>query len=279
MLNGVSKTAILTLRARAEEHLRQDRVFSDSTAEDWFSRVSWPAELDCWYGPDAQYALAFRADDIDRILCRYAADLSAIHVTELGCGLSTRRNRLSALRVQHWVDVDLPEVVALRRSWGAGGTDHDHIAASVLDHTWMDQIHGDPSAHAFIAEGLLYYLPRPQVDALFAELRRRFPGSVIILDVLGANDYPILLANTKAVQTPIQWMFEGDFDNVLSDFGLAVVSGFEPNRLMEESLKRYWPRFDMKMRGLIFMAMNSKAIWARRSGTVIGRLAPLEPAS
>jgi len=272
MLHGVSKTAILTLRARAEEHTREDRVFSDPIAADWFSRVEWPSELDTWYGPDAQYALAFRADDIDRILNRYAASQSDIRVTELGCGLSTRRSRLSDDLLNHWVDVDLPQVVELRQSWGAGGVNHDHIASSVLDYSWMDQIQGDPSAHVFIAEGLLYYLPRTKVDELFVEMRRRFPGSVIILDVLGANDYPILLANTKAVGTPIRWMFEGNFDNVLSDFGFGVVPGFEPNRLMDESLTRYWPRFDGKMRGIIYMAMNSQEIWERRSGTVMGRL-------
>lgn len=272
MLSGVSKTAILTIRARADEHGRDDRVFEDPLAVNWWARLSWPEELDPWYADDAQANLAFRADDLDRIVRRYAATQPAVRITELGCGLSTRQDRLSDLSVEHWLDVDLPEVVDLRHSWGAGGDRHEHVGGSVLDHAWMDHLGGDPASHIFIAEGLLYYLPRPDVDTLLAELARRFAGSVLTMDVIGANDYPKLLENTTSVGSPIQWKFEGEYKNVLEDFDLQTVEGFEPDRLTKEMLARYWHRFSAGLQGSIYWARNVEEFWQRRSGTILGRL-------
>jgi O-methyltransferase involved in polyketide biosynthesis len=231
--------------------------------------VTWPPELDAWYGPHAQWPLAFRADDIDQIVRRCASTFTMNTIVELGCGLSTRRERLANLDLSAWFDLDLPPVSALRREWGAGGT---QLAGSVLDEAWMDQLTGDPASHIFIAEGLLYYLPRESVDRLLKTLRLRFAGSLILIDVLGANDYPKLLENTRTVGAPIAWKLESDFDRVLDDFGLGEVEGFEPDRLLEDATARYWHRFDAKMRGLIYFGMNNELFRKGRSGNVLGRL-------
>ena len=65
---------------------------------------------------------------------------------------------------------------------------------------------------------------------------------------------------------------EGDFANVLSDFGLHEVPEFEPDRLMKNALTRYWTRWGPKMRGALFFVINSEAARACRSGDVLGRL-------
>lgn len=270
MLPGVSKTAIVTLRARVEEHARADGILVDPLAAEWWTHVTWDPELDGWKGQRS--LIAMRADDIDRVVAAYAAERAVHSVVELGAGLSTRHARLAALPHQHWLDVDLPEVVSLRRVWGVT---HAQLACSVLDHTWMDHVPGPPDAHVFILEGLLYYLPRAEVDALFLALRRRFAGSVIVMDVLGQGDYPQLLANTTAVGTPIAWAFEGPYDEVLPRFGLDVVPGLEPERTYQAMLARYWQRLDAKIRGALVIAQGLRAVWQARSGVVLGRLPPV----
>lgn len=272
MLPGVSMTAILTLRARAEEHLREDRVFEDPVGAEWWSRASWPPELDGWYGDDVQMALALRADDIDHIAARYLSAAAPRSVVELGAGLSTRRDRRPEFSALVWTDVDLPEVVALRESWGAGGPGHRHLACSVLDRSWMTALAATEGPHLFIAEGLFYYLPREEVDRLLRDLAARFPGSAIIFDLVGATDYPKLLENTLRVGSPIQWKLETDFERVLEDFGLSPVPEFEPTRLALMGVERYWRRFDVKTRGMIYLAMGSPLFMAGRSGTVLGTL-------
>jgi O-methyltransferase involved in polyketide biosynthesis len=265
MLPGVSKTAILTLRARAEEHARADRVFEDPIAAQWLAKVEWPSELDTWYDPSAQSSLALRADDIDRIVRRYQSYDDPLTLVELGCGLSTRRHRLADLDLQGFVDLDLPEVIALRERWGV----HGGLASSVLDLAWLDRIEGRPF---FVAEGLLYYLPRSEVDRLLGALRARFAGAPFLFDLLGRNDHPALLESTRRVGTPIQWRYDVGFDEALEHFGLGVIEGFEPDVLMNEALARYWHRFDDRVRVGIYYAQHSPPIWAGRSGMILGKL-------
>jgi hypothetical protein len=195
-------------------------------------------------------------------------------VIELGAGLSTRCQRLmeEGYEAERWVDLDLEPVAALRRSLGAPG---EQLAGSVLDLGWLDRIgEPDPEQLIFIAEGLFYYLPRAEVDTLLGVMAQRFPGAALLIDVLGRNDYPTLLEHTRAVGTPILWKLERDYAEVLPDLGLDPIPGFEPDRLMDEMLARYWHRFDKTLQGGIFVARQSPAFWAGRSGNVLGRLRP-----
>lgn len=270
MLEGVSKTAILTLRARVDEQARPDRTFEDPLALSWWARVTWPPELDLWYGDAPQRALALRAADIDHIVRRYVATTGPLAVTELGSGFSTRERRLADLPITAWHDVDLPAVAALRAQWGAGGV---QLGASVLDlEAWMGRVAEAEGPHLFIAEGLLYYLPRAEVTRLLAALAQRFPGSALLMDVVGNNDAAALRARAEAVGSPLAWTFTDDYDQVLEHFGLGPVPEFEPDRLMMDMLDRYWSRFDATMRSLIYFAMHQPLVWAGRSGMVLGRL-------
>lgn len=267
MLPGVSKTAILTLRARVDEQARPDRILEDPVAAQWWSRVTWPRELDAWYA--TQYGLGFRAADIDHIVERAAHDEPVGTVVELGVGLSTRRFRLAELPgLERWVDVDLPAVAELRRSWGVTPAE-DQLGVDVLDHRWMDAV---PDARLFVVEGLLYYLPKPDVVALFSALRARFSGARVVMDVLGRGDFAKLREHTEALGSPIRWSHDGPLERAASDLGLSTVEGFEPDRLTAEMLARYGHRFDNKMRGAIFLAQQLPALWAARSGIVMGRL-------
>ena len=271
-LPSVSETALLTLRARAEEHDRNDRLFADPVAADWIRRVEWPSRLNRWWlSTNDGRGLAFRADNIDHIVAQYHGRVSSLSVIELGCGLSTRQSRLSHLSFANWTDVDLPAMVELRRSLGATG---EHTAASVMDFSWMDQVRGEPSQQLFVAEGLLYYLQRAETDALFVELRRRFPGAAIVFDVVGANDFATLRENTASAGAPIVWHLEGDYRDALTTFGLSVIGDHDPDRVMQDAMGRYWHRLTAAERVASYFVMNSAELKRGLSGTVLGRFDP-----
>ena len=269
-LPGVSKTAVLTLRARAEEHERPDRVFEDSVAARWFAELDWPAELDDWYADKAQTNIALRAADLDDILRRFvsSADREARAIVELGCGFSTRARRLDDLDLR-WVGVDLPPVIALRKAWG--GSPHD-IACSVLDRSWMKDV--GPGPHVFVAEGLLYYLPRAEVDALMDDMRQAFPNAPIVMDVLGALDFPKLHSHTERLGAPVLWHLERPFPEVLEDFKLSGIDGFAPDEIARRALARYFSRLDPAVQVMTWWALNAGLLPDQRSGNIIGRLKP-----
>lgn len=275
MLSGVSKTAILTLRARADEHRRTDRLFADPLAVEMLERIAWPPELDFWYRrPKVASFLAARADEIDGVVVALAKELDSPTVVELGAGLSSRRERLGDRFRGRWIDLDLPEVIALRSAVGAGTRSDKAVACSVLDRRWLDEFGPAGDAHAVIlvAEGLFYYLPRAEVGALLVDLKRRLAGAAVVFDVVGALDFDATLAQSESAGTPIQWMAPAPFERTLADLGLRIVPGFEPDALMRRAIDRYGPRYGMIAHRTIDALSRIKAIRDRRSGTLVGRL-------
>jgi hypothetical protein len=81
------------------------------------------------------------------------------------------------------VSVDLPQVIEVRERLLHHGERQYTIAASVLDESWMDEI--DPRADLlFTAQGLLKYFRPAEVHRLLATLASRFPGAILVFDVI-----------------------------------------------------------------------------------------------
>ena len=73
-----------------------------------------------------------------------------------------------------WYDLDLPEVIALRRQMIAEGDQRRYLGCSVFDSSWLT----DVSVHAsrpflFLAEGVFPYFEEEQVKGLFLTLAAR----------------------------------------------------------------------------------------------------------
>lgn len=104
-------------------------------------------------------------------------------VVNLGCGLDNRRRRADN-GTMHWYDVDLPEVIALRRRFFGETARFRFLASSVLDFAWTNELPSAPGhLFLFVAEGLFMYLPEDKVRALVVHLRNRCPGSELIAEV------------------------------------------------------------------------------------------------
>lgn len=118
-------------------------------------------------------------DDIVRtFLCAHPAGT----VVELGVGLNTRFERLDNGR-QRWFDVDLPEVTTLRRALLPSSARRLHVAASVVDPSWLELVATAPAPYCFVLEAMLGYVPCDQVRGVLARIAYRFPGSTIAFDL------------------------------------------------------------------------------------------------
>lgn len=85
--------------------------------------------------------MALRARHVDQ----KARDFLEWHpegvIVNLGCGLDTRFYRLDGGRL-HLFDLDLPEVIDLKRQLLAETERYHFVASSVLDFDWMDMVQG-----------------------------------------------------------------------------------------------------------------------------------------
>ena len=84
-------------------------------------------------------------------------------------------------------DLDLPEVMALRRELIPEQTGNVYIAASLLETDWMDELrrkHPD-AEFIFIVEGVLMYFYEKQVKSFLHHVASRFGGGELWFDVCG----------------------------------------------------------------------------------------------
>ena len=117
---------------------------------------------------------------------RWVGDFLKLHpggtVVELGAGLSTRFERIDN-GTARWVDVDLPDAIALRRSHFAPAPRRTFVAASVLDADWPAAVaRAAPGPYYFVSEGMLMYLDEEDVRALLVRLADSFGPCEVALD-------------------------------------------------------------------------------------------------
>jgi O-methyltransferase involved in polyketide biosynthesis len=184
-LSAVSKSLFLTLRSRVRETQQPGGLFVDSEAVRLFQSFGHAlpqAELD-W---KTHVGTVIRTDIFDREVRRHLASAPSPLIVNLGAGLCTRYYRLGQPTID-WIEIDYPDVIALRRGLLPESARHRMIACSVTDHAWIDRISPPPGASPlFVAEGLLWYLRDAEVKELLTALNRRFAGGRFLTDAPSA---------------------------------------------------------------------------------------------
>ena len=130
-----------------------------------------------------QFGVALRSSQFDA----WSTDFLNRHpnavVLHLGCGLHSRAFRLAVPEGVRWFDVDLPQIIALRRQLYAETETYRMVGSSVTDPGWIEELPaGGPVL--IVAEGLLMYLTPAEVTELLHRLVDRFDTGELLADFL-----------------------------------------------------------------------------------------------
>jgi O-methyltransferase involved in polyketide biosynthesis len=179
-LTGVPETLLWNLYQRATEARRPDAVIADPKAIEVVDSLDYPFEERFGRAKQGQWQ-ALRALRFDMEVRSFLAEHPDGQVVALGEGLETQFWRVDNGRV-HWLSVDLPETVAVRkRILPSASARQVTVAADVLDEEWMART--DPARAVLLsAQGLLMYFQQEQVHRLIAGCARRFPGARMVFD-------------------------------------------------------------------------------------------------
>lgn len=184
-LSGVAETLLIPLQVRAAESRREAPLLRDEKAADLIGRLA----------SSRSGVQRLRLDEGDRLAIllrnrqfdRYARAFMDLHrgetVVHIGCGLDSRFDRVDD-GMANWFDLDLPEVIELRRQLVGDEMPRYHlISSSVFDEGWMDLVGAAGLGPAlFMAEGVFMYFDESQLKSLVARLLGRFPGSQLVFD-------------------------------------------------------------------------------------------------
>jgi len=184
-LKDVAETLLIPLYVRAIESQRPDALIKDERAvalvarmDSAFSRVR-QIRMD----KDDEVALVLRNREFDRQARDFLERYPTAAVVHIGCGLDARFERIDNGQVE-WYDLDLPEVIELRRQFiGGEGRRYHFLACSAFDSAWLNMVSVDPRRpFLFLAEGVLMYFEEAQVRSLVLTLRDHFPGAELVFD-------------------------------------------------------------------------------------------------
>ncbi len=125
--------------------------------------------------------MRMRAKQFDNYTREFIAAHPNALILHLGCGLDSRCLRVPADDAI-WFDLDMPDVIALRRKFYSESEKYRMLASSVTDLAWLDQDFPRERPVLVIAEGLFMYLHEEDLRNLVVCLHQKFPGCRIVFD-------------------------------------------------------------------------------------------------
>jgi methyltransferase (TIGR00027 family) len=231
--SGVEETALLTLYARAIESQSEDPILKDEKLEAMVEHLDPLLE-----NQDSKMAQRLRKRAIDPRLTvhiqirakkydDYALRFLEKHpegvIINIGCGLDTRFFRVDNGKLQFF-DLDLPDMINLKRQL-IRETDRYHmIGQSVLDFEWMDPIAALNRPTLVLAEGVFMYLPGEKVRELVLELQRQFPNSELVCELTNRDWVEGFTGKLAAIKMKQRFNMRADAD---FKFGVSKASDFE----------------------------------------------------
>jgi O-methyltransferase involved in polyketide biosynthesis len=101
-------------------------------------------------------------------------------VVNIGCGLDTTYERVNNGSVR-WYDLDLPEVIELRRQFMAESLNRKFISSSFLSDKWFKEILYNEHI-LFMAAGVFYYFEEKEIRRFLTKISYMFPSSEMVFD-------------------------------------------------------------------------------------------------
>jgi methyltransferase (TIGR00027 family) len=206
---------------RAFESERADALFDDPYARRMAGDLGGSIVREVPHGESMAWAVIVRTAVMDEMILD-CIEKGCTQLLNLGAGLDTRAFRLQLPPALRWIDVDLPSMVAHRRTclkYHSARCDHAHMAGDVTDAAELDQIlclarkgrhkGKDKGPMLVVSEGLLVYLQAAQVSRLADRLQAESTArwwltdlvSPMLLGMVGAS-WP---SNEAAASAPFQF--------------------------------------------------------------------------
>ncbi|HTP13558.1 MAG TPA: class I SAM-dependent methyltransferase [Bacteroidota bacterium] len=244
-LGDVQKTLFLPLWGRAVETEKQHPLLVDKTAVSIVKKVNYDfSTVASNMHEITRYAWVVRSLLIDRVVHAYLEQHPDATVVNIGCGLDTTFERVDNGRCR-WIDLDLPDVIALRRKFIAPSDRRQFLASSFLDSAWLAGMN-DSRGMMFIAAGVFYYFEETAIKAFFRTLADTFRSCEVVCDL--CSPFGVRAANKMVIhnsglgeQSFLTWGIEKTADIESWDPRISIIRSYPYFRGMKRHLRpRYW---------------------------------------
>lgn len=190
-IQGVPETMLQTLFARAAHSQKKKHKFYDEKAIEIVKGLDYDfskAEKDAAMSS----GVIARTILLDRMVSRFLQEHPDAVVINIACGLDTRIYRLDNGRVR-WYNLDLPEVIDIRRRFLDEQERISMIAKSATDETWAAEVEKTQGKVLVVMEGLAMYLSETDVKKILSIVCSRFEDVEIIMEIMN----PFIMRHIK----------------------------------------------------------------------------------
>jgi tcmP protein len=182
-LTSIPETMLIPLWAKATEYNHPRPILSDPFAAEMIGQVDY--DFTKFKGAKmSQVGVCVRAKLIDDETKEFLAQHPDAVVIQLGAGIDARYQRLGKPNVGHWYDLDLPEVIAIRRQLLPETEKNTYLSLSLFDEEWIKTVKKHNAPVLIILEGMLMYFDEEQVKTFFNMVCSQLNNTTILLEIL-----------------------------------------------------------------------------------------------
>jgi O-methyltransferase involved in polyketide biosynthesis len=207
-LGPVAETLLIPLYGRATLTQQRSALIADPRAVEMVEAIDY--DFSPFDGAPSLFGAVLRTRMLDLWVREWLRAHPTGTVVEIGAGLNTRFERVDNGRA-HWLEVDLPDAMALRRRFFADSDRRRLMAASVTDDSWVTAATALSGPWFVVAEAVLCFLPEAEVRRalghMLAVTASGQPGSEVAIDTWGTwmrdhqDDHDAL----KVVNARVEW--------------------------------------------------------------------------
>lgn len=178
-LGPVQETLLIPLLGRAEETKKGRGIIEDRKAVEIVATLDY--DFSKWQGIPSLAGASIRTRMFDDEVAEFLSQHPDGTIVEIGAGLNTRFERLDNGRA-HWVEIDLPDTMVLRRQFFSDSERRHMLSASVLESDWYEKVKSYSSPYCFVSEAVIIYLQEADAERALSAMAANFPGAWLIMD-------------------------------------------------------------------------------------------------
>ncbi len=177
---NVSETLLIPLYMRAQESKEENPIIVDEKSVELLSKVDYDFSK---FSADerCQRYISLRTKYFDEAVRKFVDKYDDAVVVLIACGLDPRVERISIEKEYQVYELDLPDVINLRRKFLPESPNNKYIAGSITNDEWIKTIKAEhPEGHfLFILEGISMYLTEEEMKNVFKNIDDNFDHAEI----------------------------------------------------------------------------------------------------
>jgi len=178
----IEETLVLPLWGRAYETQKLNPRLIDKNAVELITHIDYDFSNIEKTQSISQHGWVARSLHTDRVAREFITKHPEATIVNIGCGLDTTFSRIDNGKIMFY-ELDLPDVIALRKNFYEDSDRHKSIASSFLDTEWFKEIEVRDGL-LFLAGGVLMYFEEEQIKTFFIQVTNYFKTCEFFFDSL-----------------------------------------------------------------------------------------------